>query len=79
MKSPTMLYKSSEGATVTTIVDRCDVDAMHAKGWRESPAEALEIAPQSDSLKAQAERLGIKVDGRWSAARLESAIAKAKE
>lgn len=31
-----------------------------------------------DRLRAQAERLGIHIDGRWGAARLRQEIAKAK-
>ncbi|TCM21481.1 hypothetical protein EDF56_101145 [Novosphingobium sp. PhB165] len=39
------------------------------------PAEDAEL----DALRAQAEELGIEVDGRWGAKRLETEIAKARK
>lgn len=78
MKSPTYIYHA-DGRAI--IVDRCDVAAKHAEGWRESPGEAAqvqdEVTDSIDDLRAQAEAKGIKVDGRWSIARLQAEIEKA--
>jgi hypothetical protein len=48
--------------------------AMPEAGKAKPTAEQEEI----DRLRARAERLGIKVDGRWGAARLQEEIAAAK-
>lgn len=72
MQSPTFIYHA-DGRAI--IVDRCDVAGKHADGWRESPDEAAQVADVD--LKAKAEALGIKVDGRWSEARLKAEIEKA--
>jgi len=40
--------------------------------------EAPDVQPSIDKLRAQAERLGIVVDGRWGIARLQQEIARAK-
>lgn len=78
MNSPTYIYHA-DGRAI--IVDRCDVASKHAEGWRESPGEASQVQASVmaiiDDLRAQAEAKGIKVDGRWSMARLQSEIKKA--
>ena len=64
-----------------------DIAAAESDGWRRSPAEALEaskpkpvaepILPrrtEREELEILAESLGIKVDGRWSIARLRTEI-----
>jgi len=40
--------------------------------------EAPDVQPSIDKLRAQAERLGIVVDGRWGVTRLQQEIAQAK-
>jgi hypothetical protein len=44
------------------------------------PTEIVEARaePNIDALRRQADRLGIEVDGRWGAARLQQEIARAK-
>jgi len=71
--------------------DEFDATDMHARiliGARKAryaPDQAKPEPPQPvierneiDSLRAQAERLGIAVDGRWGVARLQQEISQAK-
>jgi hypothetical protein len=74
-----------EPATVTTTAEP-QSEAPAAEPSAEEPAvdpapapEAVEPAddvPERDALVAQAEALGINVDGRWGTARLKAEIAK---
>lgn len=43
-----------------------------------SPAESPPVADDVAMLRAEADRLGIKYDGRWGAAKLRQAIAEAR-
>lgn len=77
MKSPTFIYHA-DGRAI--IVDRCDVAAKHAEGWRESPGEAMACTPRDttrEELELKAVALGVKVDKRWGDARLIAEIEKA--
>jgi hypothetical protein len=52
-----------------------DAEAHEAlgAGWFESPADVTS-APEREALIAQAEKMGIKVDKRWSDARISDEI-----
>lgn len=69
-----------------TVPDTAQAIAEAARdGWHRSPAEAQAASdtavrePTRDELIALAESLGIKVDGRWSVARIRQEIDRADD
>lgn len=83
-----------QGAAVGDVVDvgeragipawalgKCEPVADDEPVTAGAPSEASEPAPAAsdvDALRAEAEALGVRVDRRWSAARLADEITKAK-
>lgn len=66
--------------------DHADIELAKSDGWFETLEEAaglvsVEQEPQAtrDEMLQQAEKIGLKVDKRWSDARLLSEIEKASE
>lgn len=56
-------------------VNRTQARALKALGKAEDAPAPEPADVERDELRAQAERLGVEVDGRWGAARLREAIA----
>lgn len=53
--------------------------ARHAEAATPAPAAPPKpVGPDIDELRAEAERLGVDVDGRWGVNRLQQEIAQAK-
>lgn len=59
-------------------VNRTQARALKALGRAEDAPEPDQGDVERDALRTEAERLGVKIDGRWSAARLREAIATAE-
>lgn len=79
-----MIYRATGPKnTETKVVDRCEVNGFFSSGWRESPGEAFAVGDNAPPTRAemvqQADKLGIKADGRWSDARLLAEIEKAMQ
>lgn len=88
MKNPKMLFKSPgqhdwEGISHDWMICEASDAAKHIEaGWYNTIFDARDaaktpIAPARADMEAEAVKLGIKVDGRWSNARLLTEIAKA--
>lgn len=72
---PVWLYHKDEGAKLFTDAD--EAAAAREDGWKDSPAafDHDDGAPdERDELAAKAEALGIQVDKRWGAKRIQKAI-----
>lgn len=90
MEYPRMLYRHPGANTVDgisydyLIVSESEAEQAFADGWQLSVAEAKTYADSqkasaddaSDTLADKATALGIKIDKRWSTARLEMEIEK---
>lgn len=59
------------------IVNDADEEASLGEGWGKVAEKAQSIESELDSLIAQAESLGIKIDNRWGVKRLREEIEKA--
>ena len=88
MKNPKMLFKSPgqhdwEGISHDWMICEASDAAKHiAAGWYGTIFEARDsvksaYTPTRSDMETEAAKLGIKVDGRWSNARLLTEIAKA--
>lgn len=72
---PVWLYHAEEGARLFTDIEKAV--AARKSGWKDSPADveaATEAVSERDSLVMKAEGLGIQVDKRWGAKRIQQAI-----
>lgn len=93
MKQPTMFYRPApdDADPAKTIenedgkwewIIEPDSDGTPPSGWQALPYGAQQQQPDDaltelDALRTQASELGIKVDGRWSAAKIQSKIDEA--
>lgn len=78
---PTWLFHPTEEPRVFT--DKAEADQALADGWADTPAAFFNVKPKAekddkDELVHQANLLGMKVDARWSEARLRKEIAEFK-
>lgn len=87
----TMIFKVGPGAdqvhegkkpVAYKIVPHEEVDSWIADGWHRTPAAAIEAheapeAPAREQMEADALKLGVKLDKRWSDKRLSEEIAAA--
>ena len=82
MKNPKMLFKAPgphlwEGVPIDWMLCEAENASQHIEaGWFNTVFEAVAAKPEK-SLAEQAAELGIKIDGRWSEARLKAEIEKA--
>lgn len=81
---PTWLFHPTEDPRVFT--DKAEVERALADGWADTPAVFFNVKAkpeaqdkdEKDELVHQAKLLGMKVDARWSEARLRKEIAEFK-
>lgn len=75
---PKCLYLDGKLDTQIAIVNDEEQEAVARANGFFPLGEAEEDEPDLDTLRAEAEELGVKVDKRWKAERLTEEIAKAK-